>query len=79
MSLIPPPGISLLDIWLFNLVCSYPHCGHRFREPLRRVKAHDAIPCPHCSRAIDLAPYKREIEDALRMAAADDLAALRQH
>jgi hypothetical protein len=72
MSLTPPPGISLLDLWLFNLVCSQPQCGHRFKEILRQLKAHDAIPCPHCSRSVNLIPYKRAIEEAVRMATEDD-------
>jgi hypothetical protein len=72
MPLTPPPGISLLDLWLFNLVCSQPQCGHRFKEILRWLKAHDAIPCPPCSRSVNLIPYKRAIEEAVRMATEDD-------
>ena len=70
--------MSLLDLWLFNLVCSQPQCGHRFKEVIRRLKAHDAVPCPCCSRSVDLAPYKRAIEEAVRMATEDDQAGGRQ-
>jgi len=59
MSLTPPPGMSLLDLWLF-------------KEVLRRLRAHEAIPCPRCSRSVNLAPSKRAIEEAVRMAAEDD-------
>jgi hypothetical protein len=72
MSLTPPPGMSVLDLRLFNLVCSQPQCSHRFTEVLRRLNAHDAIPCPRCSRSVNLAPYKRAIEEAVRMATEDD-------
>jgi len=30
------------------------------------------IPCPHCSRSVNLIPYKRAIEEAVRMATEDD-------
>jgi hypothetical protein len=78
MSLTPPPGMSLLDLWLFNLVCSQPQCGHRFKEILRRLIAHDAVPRPRCSRSVNLASHKRAIEEAMRMATEDDQAGWQQ-
>lgn len=78
MPLMLPPGMSLVDLWLINLVCNQPQCGHRFKEILRRLESHDPVPCPRCSRSVDLAPYKRAIEEAVRMVTENDQASGKQ-
>jgi hypothetical protein len=57
------------DLLSLRLTCSDPQCGQSFQRSLTQLAARSAVPCPRCSKPVDLAGHRPAIEKLIDLAA----------
>jgi peptide subunit release factor 1 (eRF1) len=63
-------GYRYADLLSLRLTCSDPQCGQSFQKSLAQLAAKSAVPCPRCSRPVDLGGHRPAIEKLVELAVA---------
>jgi len=63
------PGPRYTELLSLRLVCSDEKCGQSFQKVIAQLAERNAIPCPRCSKPVDLSLHKTALERLVALAA----------
>ena len=62
-------GPRYAELLSLKLVCSDPQCGQSFQKIIGQLAGRAAIPCPRCSKPVDLGLHKPALDKLMALAA----------
>ena len=62
-------GPRYSELLSLKLVCSDPKCGQSFQKIIAQLAGRAAVPCPRCSKPVDLGPHRIVLDKLTALAA----------
>ena len=57
------------ELLSLKLVCSDPKCGQSFQKIIAQLAGRATVPCPRCSKPVDLGQHRTALEKIMTLAA----------